>query len=239
MITRHRSELRAGLFINLGLALIAVALFFFGNHVWFQKTAHFHFVLQNAEGLLSGTKVYVAGIDAGKINSISLEPQTNDVRIDLEISERFRNSIHRDGGIELNTQGVLGDRAVFIDPGNPREPVIREGLEIPVRETAGLKSLVSGGDKLMRDLDGLIGNLNRFATRLNHDVNLGRVDDTIGKLDSILGKLDSGQGTMGALINDPSLYDDAKALVGEANQNRILRNVVRKSIEDAEAKQKG
>lgn len=234
MNKRHRAEIKAGLFINLGLILFAVALFFFGSRIAvFRKSVRFFFHLDDAQGLITGTKVYVAGIDAGKVDALSLDPETNRVRIEIDVADSYQDFVHRNGGIELNTQGVLGDRAVYINPGSPSEPLIRPGGEIPVRETAGLKSLVSRGDQLMRDLDRLILNLDRFATHLNHDVDLGKADDAFGKLDDILGKIDSGQGTLGAFLNDPSLYDDAKSLVGEANSNRILRNIIRKSVQDA------
>jgi hypothetical protein len=38
------------------------------------------------------------------------------------------------------------------------------------------------------------------------------------------------------LVNDPALYDDAKALVGEANNNRIVRNLVRQTLKEKTAK---
>jgi hypothetical protein len=52
-------------------------------------------------------------------------------------------------------------------------------------------------------------------------------------LNSIFTKVDKGHGTLGALINDPSLYDDLKALLGGANRNRVLKYFVRKSVEES------
>ena len=57
-------------------------------------------------------------------------------------------------------------------------------------------------------------------------------------LNSILEKIDQGQGTVGAMINDPGLYDDAKALVGQVNRNRIMRNLIRQTIKDNKDKVK-
>ena len=51
----------------------------------------------------------------------------------------------------------------------------------------------------------------------------------------ILEKVNNGTGTLGALVNDPGLYEDARALVGGANRNRIVRNLVRKTAKDGEA----
>ena len=49
-------------------------------------------------------------------------------------------------------------------------------------------------------------------------------------LQGVLDKIDSGNGTVGALINDPGLYDDFRALMGGANRNRVIRNLVRDTI---------
>jgi len=35
-------------------------------------------------------------------------------------------------------------------------------------------------------------------------------------------------------VNDASLYDDVKSLIGGVNRNRIMRNLVRKTIHDNE-----
>jgi len=45
--------------------------------------------------------------------------------------------------------------------------------------------------------------------------------------------LKSGEGTLGALINDPSLYEDLKSLIGGANRNRVLKYFIQKSVESA------
>jgi phospholipid/cholesterol/gamma-HCH transport system substrate-binding protein len=47
---------------------------------------------------------------------------------------------------------------------------------------------------------------------------------------SVVAKVDSGQGTLGALVNDPSLYDDVKTLLGRANRNRAVKFLIRRTL---------
>jgi phospholipid/cholesterol/gamma-HCH transport system substrate-binding protein len=47
-----------------------------------------------------------------------------------------------------------------------------------------------------------------------------------GRLASALEKVDEGQGTLGLLINDPTLYYDLKALAGGTRRSWILRSLV-------------
>ena len=64
-----------------------------------------------------------------------------------------------------------------------------------------------------------------------------KVKSAINHLNSILEKIDQGKGSVWwRLINDPGLYDDAKALVGQVNRNRIMRNLIRQTIKDNQEK---
>jgi phospholipid/cholesterol/gamma-HCH transport system substrate-binding protein len=51
------------------------------------------------------------------------------------------------------------------------------------------------------------------------------------KLNSILAKVDSGEGTLGLMVNDPTLYEDLKLLVGGANRSALVRTMINLSTE--------
>ena len=86
--------------------------------------------------------------------------------------------------------------------------------------------------KLMHD-DTFYNNLNQtvmHANALMAEINQGqgtlgmlakdqqfqaKFRDTVEKLDSIMARVDSGQGTLGQLVVNPSLYNNADAMVGE------------------------
>lgn len=50
----------------------------------------------------------------------------------------------------------------------------------------------------------------------------------------VMERIDRGEGTVGALVNDPGVYDDLRALLGGAKRNRVLRGVIRHTIEKNE-----
>jgi phospholipid/cholesterol/gamma-HCH transport system substrate-binding protein len=264
-MNKHRKfELHAGLFINIGLALCMLALLVFGNSLnIFSKTATYHFMLPNAQGLIPGAKVLIAGLSAGKVSRMSLDDQTRTVTVQMQIDPQYRTSIRTDSFVDLTTQGILGDKVVMIEPGTPDHRAIPEGGEVQVQVSADLSQILHKGNRLVDHLDQLIvkindvvngfgaghagqriaketvdllKNLNEISHKLATEVDPRKIDSALAKLNSILGKLDDGQGTVGALINDPAIYDDAKALAGQANDNRIVRNLVRKSVNDANEK---
>jgi phospholipid/cholesterol/gamma-HCH transport system substrate-binding protein len=54
------------------------------------------------------------------------------------------------------------------------------------------------------------------------------------KMNSIMGKVDRGEGSLGMLVNDPSLYEDLKVLLGGAHRSAVLRTLIRLAVEQDE-----
>ncbi|MGH7806521.1 MAG: hypothetical protein ACRENT_00320, partial [Thermodesulfobacteriota bacterium] len=56
--------------------------------------------------------------------------------------------------------------------------------------------------------------------------------ETVSNFREISERLEGGEGTMGALINDPTLYDNLKGVLGEAERSRFVRAAVKYLIEN-------
>jgi phospholipid/cholesterol/gamma-HCH transport system substrate-binding protein len=90
---------------------------------------------------------------------------------------------------------------------------------VAIREGNGVvHSLVYGDDQTQR----VMGNLGKMS------------DD----LRSIVADMRAGKGTIGALLVDPSVYEDLKSAVGNVERNQVLRALVRYSIRADERKPK-
>jgi len=46
----------------------------------------------------------------------------------------------------------------------------------------------------------------------------------------IMGTIRNGEGTLGALVNDPTVYEDLRTVLGNVKRNYILKELVRYSI---------
>lgn len=262
MRTRRKSELRAGLFINLAAVLFVITLFFFGGSFNpFSRGIPYHFTLPDALGLMKGAKVLVSGVDAGEVSRLEVDPSTGRVIVDVSVSRRFGQVIRQDSIASLSTQGVLGDKVVMITPGNRQSPALPQGGELHSRALSDVSQVVSQGDLLLRNLNSLIlaldrvaqplsttartrqitrdasltlAHLARLTEKLDRGVNAESLTQSLAALNGILSKINDGSGTLGALVNDPGIYDDLKALTGGANQSRVIRNLTRAVIEKGE-----
>jgi phospholipid/cholesterol/gamma-HCH transport system substrate-binding protein len=65
---------------------------------------------------------------------------------------------------------------------------------------------------------------------------MGNVDAMSADLRAIVHDVRQGKGTLGALLVDPSVYEDIRALVGNVERNEVLRALVRYSIKADEGK---
>lgn len=59
---------------------------------------------------------------------------------------------------------------------------------------------------------------------------MNNLTDASASLRDVLLEIREGRGTLGALIADPSIYEDIKRLIGDLQRNEILRALVRYSI---------
>lgn len=136
--------------------------------------------------------------------------------------ENFRASSAqlREFSTRMNTGPGLAHTLVY-DPataGHASGAVaeVHENLKA-IREGNGLLHALVYGDT---DTTHLMGNVNAMS------------DD----LRAIVGDIRKGRGTMGALLVDPSLYEDLKSLVGNMDRNQVLRALVRYSIQADEGR---
>jgi phospholipid/cholesterol/gamma-HCH transport system substrate-binding protein len=65
---------------------------------------------------------------------------------------------------------------------------------------------------------------------------MGNVNAVSDDLREIVANLKAGRGTVGALLVDPTVYEDIKSLVGNVERNQVLRALVRYSIKQNEEK---
>ena len=63
---------------------------------------------------------------------------------------------------------------------------------------------------------------------------LGDLGIAAAQLKQITTKIKSGEGSLGGIINDPSVYEDLKEVLGNVKRNRVLRELVRFSISNGE-----
>jgi len=90
--------------------------------------------LDNAFGLIEGADLKVAGVRAGKITSMDLDPRSYRALIEIDIKEKGFGSLRKDVFCESRPQSLIGEYYLDCLPGKSSE-VLEPGSRIPVEQT--------------------------------------------------------------------------------------------------------
>ncbi|MDX6669535.1 MAG: phospholipid/cholesterol/gamma-HCH transport system substrate-binding protein [Solirubrobacteraceae bacterium] len=124
---------RVGILAILGLVVITYAVFV--KRVPFVHGYRIQGVFSSSNHLRKGSPVRIAGVDVGKVTSMSGGPGTTAL-VTMEISDAGR-PIHTDATLKVRSRVFLeGGFFVELRPGSPRAPVLRDSGTIPLPQTA-------------------------------------------------------------------------------------------------------
>ena len=256
------TEIKVGLFVLTGLILTMLSIILLsGTGDWFTSNRKYAAHFSNVEGLITGAKVILSGVNVGTIESVELDPDKHDIRVSFTVSQKASRWVRQDSSVEIATQGVLGDKFISIKAGSANLPELPDGAVLNSQTPRDLGQFINKGDALMGVLNRIASNLDRIfsnfetdqrsevffksiasaaknlsdtTVKLNQQMNDIQIKNAVSQLNQIFEKLNNGTGTLGALINDPSLYDEIRAVVGGVNRNRVFRNLIRQTIKDSE-----
>lgn len=100
-----------------------------------------------------------------------------------------------------------------------------ESIEHSLAILEGILDEVAGGSGVLHTLI--------YESTAEQDVVMEALEAG-ARMNSILEKVDKGEGTLGLLLNDPTLYEDLKLLLGGAQRSLVVRSLIRLSTEEEE-----
>jgi len=90
--------------------------------------------------------------------------------------------------------------------------------------------------ELSSDINSTVANLKNATANLNgQDGVITELKETMSNFREISEMLKGGEGTLGALLIDPSVYDSLKGILGEAERSRFVRAAMKYFIEQEKA----
>jgi phospholipid/cholesterol/gamma-HCH transport system substrate-binding protein len=161
-------ELKVGIFVAIGLAMIGGFVVKFGRlgegfKTYYNLTVRF----KDASGLLKGSAVLLSGAKIGQVSGgPRLVSEGEGVAVPLRIYEYVK--IPEKSQFTVGSTGLLGDRfvSVVVPPGRPKEFIPKSAVIDGARST-GMDDLTHAGGQLIEELRGTVQNINGTFTRLN------------------------------------------------------------------------
>jgi len=193
---------RLGLFLVGTLSILAVGVFLIGRHdLMFSSKYRLKAEFQNVAGLGGGATVRVGGIHQGTVARIELPTRPDGkVVVIMELASPTREIIKKDSVASIKTEGLLGSKYVEVSFGSNEAEKVKDGDTILSEPPLDFADLIRKSNEILDTTRSAVQN----------------VDNATGHLRSISTKINQGQGTVGALINDKAIYEQAKATTAEA-----------------------
>jgi phospholipid/cholesterol/gamma-HCH transport system substrate-binding protein len=204
----HTTERKVGLFFIVSLLLLGIMLEVGEKWNPFEKKTIYKTYLTTVTGLKIGDPVRLAGVNVGKINSITV--QDANVEIVFEVSPGTK--IKTDTIASLRLTNLLGGQFLSLSFGTPSAPILPEGGIVQGKDSANIDVIVDSVSDAVKDAKILIHDLNKNQNEVMKkisnilDDNRANLADTIANFKSISTKIDSGEGSLAMLLNDKKLY---------------------------------
>lgn len=224
-----KTKWKLGMFIVAGLVLLVFGLFYVGKQKnLFVPVFQLKSVFNNVSGLKTGNNVRFGGIVVGTVDGIQLVTDTS-VLVDMSIKKEVQKFIKQDAVANIGSDGLVGDRVVFISPGTPGRLPVRENEIIASRTPVETEQILSGLKTSADNAAIITQQLSEVAYKVNHGHGLIAKllgDSTLGKnLDATVVNLRKGSA---------GLNENMEA----AKHNFLLRGYFKKKKKEEEKKKK-
>lgn len=213
---KNTLETRLGMFVALALVASFLILEILGGRDFLKPGYHLRAQFANAQDLKVGDAVKIAGVPVGRVEKIELADSKVEVLMKLDKS----TIVHTDSKATIKFTGLMGQYYVGVDFGSPTAPQAVDGALLTSTEQPDLSALMaklddvaSGVQNLTRSfsgdkIDNILGPFTDFMKNNNQTISA-----IITNVQGISAQIRAGQGSIGKLVYDDSLYNSASATI--------------------------
>lgn len=222
------TELRVGLFVLVGLFVIAVGIFYVTGAGFLGPKYRIITYFPEVAGVTNGAPVRLDGVDIGNVEAIKMTSYTpghapdksRNIQVVMRLDRRFQSDILTDSTATLVTEGLLGNRYVNITRGFTGVAV-KDGQEVKGSAEQSLSDVMTSVQELTTDVHGLVnmmqegkGTLGKLMT---NDEAYNNLNSLLKRSDQVVAGIQKGQGTIGKLMTSDEMYGKVNSTLDNVN----------------------
>lgn len=188
-----------GLFLFFGVVILVAGILTIGNlHNSFVRKFMITTIFDEVNGLQPGNNIWFSGVKIGTVSTLNFYGKSQ-VIINMKIDNAAQNYIKKDAQAKISSDGLIGNKIIVIFGGSDNAPCVEAG------DTIGFMKTLSTDDML----NTLQENFKNFLS-------------ITGDFKIISKRILDGEGTVGKLLSDESLYNSLEqtvASLGRASDN--------------------
>jgi phospholipid/cholesterol/gamma-HCH transport system substrate-binding protein len=183
--TIRRRAVIVGLFLFFGLVILMIGILTVGNlHNSFVKKFILTTIFDEVNGLQPGNNIWFSGVKIGTVQSLDFYGKSQ-VKVSMRIDRKAQSYIRKDAKAKISTDGFIGNKIIVIYGGNDSVAAVTDGDRLVIEKTLST-------DDMLKTLQE--NNLNLLS--ITNDIKV------------ISKRIMNGEGTLGKLLADESLYDN-------------------------------
>ncbi len=221
------NELRVGLFVLVGLFLLAIGIFYVTGPGILGPKYRLTTFLPEVEGLSTGAPVRLDGVEIGNVDAIHITPRTpnqpldpkRNIEVIMRIDKNYQTEVRTDSVASLVTEGLLGNRYVTIRRGLTGTP-LKEGDEVKGQEEKAIKQVVERSaevlgnlsalsDQIRQLVDGVQRGKGTLGKLLTDDAAYAHLNSILSRSDQMVSNIQAGQGSLGKVVASDEIYNKA------------------------------
>lgn len=243
------AELRVGIVVLAALAVATLAVMTLGGRVGvFTEKYPLYTYMPSVSGLQQGAPVRLAGVNVGTVEEVKFIAEADrdsiaarftqaygdslggrSLLIRFTVEEDVQEKVTRASRAKIGTVGLLGDKYLDLEVGDPREPPLTSGDIVLNEAPLDYEGLIARAAEGVEELVGSLEGTRELVARINNG------DGTLGKMindpalynqwvqltergTDLLTSMESGDGTLPALINDQELYEQLVRTTADLQQ---------------------
>ena len=177
-----------GLFIFIGLIFLVAGILIIGNlRETFKSKMGVVSLFDDVNGLQSGNNIWFSGVKIGTVGSLDFFGKSQ-VKVAMRITTKSQQYIHKDAKVKISNDGLIGNKILVIYGGTEKFQQVQEGDTLAVEKTFSSEDMIN--------------------TLQENNKNLLAITND---LKSIGHKMAVGEGTIGKLLKDSSVYENIDA----------------------------
>lgn len=192
------AQLRVGLMSLAALMILAFLVFLLtGADNPFEKKIFLYAYMSDSAALSEGSAVRLNGILIGKVKTVELSGNSNNnraIRMKLQVEARYLALVPNDSIIAFSAENVLGAKFLNIKRGTSPTPIVADG-ELRARDEKDFLEIVQSAMPLLESLQKILG-----------------------RIDKVVAQVESGQGSIGKLLYDASVYNRVDSMLADVQK---------------------
>jgi len=177
-----------GVFVLLGLVFLLAGILTIGNlHKTFSTKMNLTAVFDDVNGLQQGNNIWFSGVKIGTVKKIQFYGSSM-VKVVMNIDEKSQQYIRKDAKVKISSDGFIGNKILVIYGGSSKVEGVIDDDTLSVEKTFSSEDMIN---TLQANNTNILAITKDFKT--------------------ISRKLADGNGTIGKLLNDESIYKNIAA----------------------------